>query len=267
MIIKSEQNNLKSLILELGKEIERLKSRDISYKTKQDLSPLTEADILVNNELNKFIKKTKFKNIISEENKQIKFSDRKNWNFYWLIDPIDGTKEYMNQGNDYTINVALCKKNEPIFSIVYAPAYDDMYFAKKDLGAYKNHKKICVKSNINSELNLVASKSHPDIKTLEFIRKLEEKRIIRTVTYGSSLKICKIAEGIADIYPRLSDTMEWDTCAAHLVLNEAGGSLFNLKNKELTYNKKTLINDRFIASSSNLRKIISEDGVLLESAL
>lgn len=248
MLDQDQKQELITLVIELGKKAEKIKQGNLKVVSKRDHSPLSEADVLINNELIKFTSKTKFTNIISEENKEIEYSLREKWDFFWHIDPIDGTREFIKKGLDYTINIALCSNCSPLFSIVYAPARSEIYVAEKNKGAYKNNKQIFVNKDRNKCLKIVASKSHMNKQTSEYIKKLQEKYSIVLQTYGSSLKICKIAEGVADIYPRFGPTMEWDTCAADLIVSEAGGNIFDLNEKKLTYNKPNLMNPFFIVS-------------------
>lgn len=251
MISSNQINYLKELVRELGAEAERIKKRRFNYDHKKDGSPISEADKIVNSELNKYISKTNFKKVISEENKQVPFSVRKDWEYYWVVDPIDGTKEFINKGNDYTINIALCRNDSPIFGIVSRPASNDLYSAIIGHGSYKNGKKINVDTTRSNLVRIVASKSHIDAATMQYIEKVSKDNDIELVNIGSSLKICHIAEGLADIYPRFGPTMEWDTCAAHILLKEAGGQISKLNEEPLTYNKRTLKNPSFIAMKCN----------------
>ena len=171
MISNSEKKELFSLIIDLGKKVELIKQSDLNIKLKDDYSPVSQADFLVNNELNHFFHKSKIKNVISEENAEVDYSLRKKWEYFWIIDPIDGTKEFITKGTDYTINVALCLKNKPIFSMVYAPARNEFYDAEKGKGARLNGKNISISNDI--ELTVVASKSHLNTDTKEYIEKLE----------------------------------------------------------------------------------------------
>ena len=138
----------------------------------------------------------------------------------------------------------------PIFSIVYAPAREELFIAKKDQGATKNNRKININNNIDNLVHLVASKSHLNKKTQNFIDMISSNHDINLLQFGSSLKICKIAEGAAHLYPRFGPTMEWDTCAADLVLTEAGGFLVDIEKNRLLYNKEKLLNPCFISSAS-----------------
>ena len=253
MISLKEKNYLFSLLKDLGREAENIKTRKIQYEQKKDGSPLSEADNLVNKRINEFIKKTGYQNIISEENKQVDFVTRSSWEYFWLVDPIDGTKEFINKGDDYTINIALCKENRPIFSIVYAPGKKELFHAEKNKGAFKNEKRIYSYQD-QKTWRVVASKSHMTFETKNFIDKTCKDKKVELKNYGSSLKICKVADGTADIYPRFGPTMEWDTCAAHLILSESGGELVCSSNGHvLEYNKENLLNPFFIAFAHKVK--------------
>tara|TARA_X000000950_G_scaffold289183_2_gene410554 strand:+ start:790 stop:1533 length:744 start_codon:yes stop_codon:yes gene_type:complete len=238
------------LIKKLNKDVEEIKITDFDVDFKLDNSPLTKADLHVNRHLSDFVHNSNCKNIISEEISNLEFEERKSWRYYWVIDPIDGTKEFINKSTDYTINIALCHEKEPIFGLVSCPATNDIYYAYKNKGAFLNGKEISISTETDSNLKrVIASKSHINAETTKFIEDLKKNYEIDVKNYGSSLKICKIAEGKADIYPRFGPTMEWDTCAAQIILEEAGGSMLDKKNLKLTYNKADLRNPFFIASS------------------
>ena len=238
---------LKKIIKSLNNEVEKIKLSDIDVKIKEDLSPLTKADTLVNKKLCNFVKKTNVVNVISEEEINQKYSLRSKWEKYWVIDPIDGTKEFIKKSSDYTINMALCEKSDPIFGIVSRPSTNDIYYAFKNGGAYLNGKLLKKKKQVLNKLRVVVSSSHINEETEKFIENLNKKTPIEIKNYGSSLKICKIAEGEADIYPRFAPTMEWDTCAAQIILEESGGKLTDIEMNPLKYNKKKLVNPFFIA--------------------
>ena len=257
MIPNKVQKKLISLVYELGSEVEGIKtdSNKISVEYKNDNTPLTRADKLVNEEITKFIATTDFHNYISEESVYKNYQIRKNWKYFWLIDPIDGTKEFVKKGEDYTINVALCFENMPIFSIVYAPAKNELFHATKENNAFLNNERISVNLEETNSINIVASSSHFDTKTSDYLKELEKYKEINLLQFGSSLKICKVASGIADIYPRFGPTMEWDTCAAHLILSEAGGEIIKMNGSSLHYNKKHLANPNFIAKSKKFKTI------------
>ena len=169
---------------------------------------------------------------------------------YWLIDPIDGTKEFIKRNGEFTVNIALIKDNHPIFGVVLCPFYNRLFWGGENFGSWEvnldgSMKRIQVSNNISDKVKIITSRSHPSNRLNEFISKFDKVELIQK---GSSLKICLVANGEADIYPRLGPTMEWDTAAADAVIRNSGG---NLKiygtNALLKYNKKELLNSQFIA--------------------
>ncbi|RXJ68978.1 3'(2'),5'-bisphosphate nucleotidase [Halarcobacter ebronensis] len=241
--------DIKNIAIEGGKAVMEIYREDFDVHYKEDSSPLTKADLQANEIICNSLKQL-YPNIpiMSEENSQIDFENRKNWECYFCIDPIDGTKEFIKKNGEFTINIALIEKNSPVLGVVYAPALSDLYWAKKGEGAYKNGQKLPLKFNENKEerLYVVASKSHLSKETQEFIDSLDTKEVIQ-VSKGSSLKLCMIASGEADIYPRLTPTMEWDTAAADAIVRESGKMTYQFENKKtLVYNKKNLLNPWFI---------------------
>jgi 3'(2'), 5'-bisphosphate nucleotidase len=247
-----ETIDLKKIIAiakDAGGAIVDIYQKDFAIEYKDDNSPLTEADLISNriicNALTKLYPKIP---ILSEENKMIDYNKRKDWNYFWLIDPIDGTKEFIKRNGEFTVNIALVKNRRPILGVVYAPILEDMYSAKEGFGAFKNGQKLPIYTNEfpKEKLRVVASKSHLSEETQNFIDTLDTKEITQ-VSKGSSLKLCMVAEGIADIYPRLAPTMEWDTAASHAIVIESGKEVINYNNEEpLLYNKKNLLNPWFI---------------------
>lgn len=234
---------------EAGNAIMKIYEKDFSIEYKDDKSPLTEADIKSNDIICKALVKL-YPSIpmLSEENKEVPYEIRKNWEYYWCIDPIDGTKEFIKKNGEFTVNIALIHKDTPVLGVVYAPALKDIYYAKQGHGAYKNNQKLPLKINSNpkEKLTVVASKSHLSEETQKFIDKLETKEV-EQISKGSSLKLCLVAEGEADIYPRLAPTMEWDTAAAHAVVLEAGKQVLQYESgKPVSYNKSNLLNPWFI---------------------
>jgi len=245
--IKLEQ--IVNIAKEAGKAIMKIYKKDFTIEYKDDKSPLTEADLKANEIICSTLEKL-YPNIpiMSEENKQADYEVRKNWEYYWCIDPIDGTKEFIKKNDEFTVNIALIHKDTPVLGVVFAPAIDEMYKAKKGEGAYKNDQKLPLQINQHPEekLHVVASKSHLSQETQEFINNLQTKEI-EQVSKGSSLKLCMVATGEADIYPRLAPTMEWDTAAADVIVREAGKMSYNQKNNEpMIYNKENLLNPYFI---------------------
>jgi 3'(2'), 5'-bisphosphate nucleotidase len=233
--------------------------------TKSDNSPLTQADLAADRVISAGLNELALGwPLLSEESAQIAYDERKNWNRFWLIDPLDGTKEFIKRNGEFTVNIALIENGEPILGVVYAPVLDICYFAARDVGAFIQRISspalpIVVKSAVPGEtLKIVASRSHADERTAALLQRLGEHECI---SMGSSLKLCLVAEGAAHVYPRLGPTMEWDTAAAHAVVKYAGGKVCDWTGKELIYNKPDLHNPEFLVideqDSKLLAKIIS----------
>jgi len=244
-----ELNKIADIAKNAGDAIMEIYSRDFKVEYKDDKSPLTEADLKSNDIICKALAEL-YPNtpMLSEENKEVPYNKRKDWEYYWCIDPIDGTKEFIKKNGEFTVNIALIYKDTPVLGAVYAPALNEMYKAKKGEGAFKNDKRLPLKTNNNLEekLFVVVSKSHLSEETQAFIGALDSKDI-EQVNRGSSLKLCMVAAGIADIYPRLAPTMEWDTAAADAVVREAGKMTYQFDSeKPVVYNKKNLLNPWFV---------------------
>ena len=232
-----------------GDAIMKIYDKDFTIEYKDDKSPLTEADTKSNEIIcNALINLYPDIPILSEENRAAPYEERKHWEYFWLIDPIDGTKEFIKKNGEFTVNIALIYKDTPILGVVYAPALGDMYQAKQGEGAYKNNQKLPLHVNNEPEkrLSVVASKSHLSEETQEFIDALVTETI-EQVSKGSSLKLCMVAEGVADIYPRLAPTMEWDTGAADAIVRECGKMSYQFERSEpMVYNKENLLNPWFV---------------------
>lgn len=193
--------------------------------------------------------------ILSEEGTDIPWEDRKHWRRFWLIDPIDGTKDFTQQTGEFTVNIALIEDGRPVLGVVTAPALNEAYWGVINEGAFKrdsggNIHKISVTEPKETVL-VVASKNHLNDDTKAFIEKFDPQELVQA---GSSLKFCRIAEGQAHIYPRLGPTCEWDTGAAHAVLAAAGGKVETLGGKPLKYGKEDVLNPFFVASGSWYRQ-------------
>lgn len=241
--------DIKKIALEAGIAIMEIYNKDFTVEYKDDKSPLTEADLKANEIICNALQKL-YPNIplMSEENKEVLHETRKEWEHYWCIDPIDGTKEFIKKNDEFTVNIALIHKNTPVLGVVYAPALHELYWAKKNEGAYKNNQKLPLQINQNpkEKLFVVASKSHLSDETQSFIDLLDAKEI-EQVSKGSSLKLCMVATGEADIYPRLAPTMEWDTAAADAIVRESGKMTYQFKSDiPLAYNKENLLNPWFV---------------------
>jgi len=251
MLDQINQKDIVHIAKEAGNAIMEIYKRDFTIEYKDDKSPLTAAD-LKSNEIICNALATLYPRIpiLSEENKEVPYVDRKDWNYFWLIDPIDGTKEFIKKTGEFTVNIALIYKDKPVLGVVYAPVLEDMYYAKEDMGAYKNDARLPIKKNVkqDKELNVVASISHLSEETQTFIDQLASStEKLNLVSKGSSLKLCMVAEGTADIYPRLAPTMEWDTGAAHAIVLESGKQVVQYENNNpLVYNKENLLNPWFV---------------------
>ena len=226
-------------------------SAHIDFESKNDNSPLTIADKKSHETIVSMLKKTET-HIISEESESIDYQIRKKWKEYWLIDPLDGTKEFIKKNDEFTVNIALIKNNSPFIGIVYCPVKKILYWNdsnknvfKKIIGKEKKqlHKRKKVDQG-EKNLRVIVSRSHSNEKTTQYINKLNAPQLI---SCGSSLKFLYIADNKADIYPRFGPTMEWDTAAAHSILKALDIMVTNLEDKkELSYNKKNLLNPCFL---------------------
>ncbi|MBT42051.1 MAG: 3'(2'),5'-bisphosphate nucleotidase [Idiomarina sp.] len=222
-------------------------SDEFDVQLKGDDSPLTKADLAAHRVIVDGLRKLNVQYpIISEESADIDWELRRLWHRYWLVDPLDGTKEFIKRNGEFTVNIALIEKGEPICGVVYAPVLDAMYVGERDKGTFLNGEQIQVEQNAPETLRIVGSRSHASQETTDWLEALGKP--YQMVPMGSSLKICLVAEGKADIYPRLGPTSEWDTAAAHAVLNAAGGSITTLDGEPLRYNQKeSFLNPYFIA--------------------
>jgi len=251
MLDKINLKDIVTIAKDAGDAIMEIYKKDFEIEYKDDKSPLTEADIKSNEIICAALAKF-YPNIpiLSEENKAAPYSERKDWDYFWLIDPIDGTKEFIKRTGEFTVNIALIYKDKPVLGVVYAPVLEDMYASKKDMGAYKNDVKLPITNNVEPEkqLNVVASISHLSEETQTFIDELAlSTEKLNLVSKGSSLKLCMVTEGTADIYPRLAPTMEWDTGAAHAIVLESGKQVVQYENNNpLVYNKENLLNPWFV---------------------
>lgn len=220
---------------------------------KKDDSPLTKADQNANAIIVEGLERLEEQYpIISEETKLVDYSIRKDYDKFWLVDPLDGTKEFIKRNGEFTVNIALIQKNSPIAGVVYVPVTGEMYWAEKGQGAFyskgEETKQLLANEFTHADkgLRIVASRSHMNDETKEFVEKLNEPSI---VSKGSSLKFLIIASGDAELYPRIAPTMEWDTGAAQIVLEEAGGSVLQYGTEiPLQYNKPNLLNPFFVAA-------------------
>jgi len=232
------------------------------FKLKEDKSPLTVADIASHKIIVKGLKDLKPElPIISEEGSEIPFKVRSKWNRYWLVDPLDGTKEFLQKNGEFTVNISLIDNNRPILGVINIPVNDETYWGSESEGSFFQEgalkiKKIHVKNKYQGPIRIASSRSHPSILLNLFLKKIKDYEL---VTKGSSIKFCLIASGQADIYPRLGPTSEWDTAAGQAILVNAGGSVIQMNGSPLRYNKKkSLLNQNFIAISTDQSKEIKK---------
>lgn len=225
---------------------------DRGIETKGDDSPLTRADLAANKILCDILEDIAPEiPIISEENKNLTYMDRAGWEYCWIVDPLDGTKEFIKKNGEFTTNVALVHRGEPVLGVIFAPALDEMYWASEGNGAFMELDgevtEMVVADYLSSDkhLKLVCSRSHLNEDTQAVVDQYDEPELVAS---GSSLKFMMIAKGEAHVYPRMAPTMEWDTCAAQAILQEAGGHVIEAETGEpMHYNKENLLNPYFIA--------------------
>ncbi|GAA4244249.1 MULTISPECIES: 3'(2'),5'-bisphosphate nucleotidase CysQ [Winogradskyella] len=248
--------------LEAGKAIlDIYHSDDFEVELKGDDSPLTKADIASHNVIMSHLKATHIP-VLSEEGKSIPYEDRKDWSQLWIVDPIDGTKEFIKRNGEFTVNIALVENQKTLLGVIYVPVLGDLYFSTSEIGAFK------VSVNLNDydvstlisqgnklpleredkTFTIVASRSHRSPETDEYINQMREKYgDVNLISKGSSLKLCMVAEGQADCYPRFAPTMEWDTAAGQAICEHAGFKVIDWSTKErMLYNRAELLNAWFL---------------------
>ncbi len=261
------KNNLAIAIrasIDAGKAILDVYNTNFKVEIKGDESPLTQADKNANDVINGYLRKTVYP-IISEENKQLEFSKRKDWESCWIVDPLDGTKEFIKRNGEFTVNIALITRGNPILGVIYVPVTKTLYFTGADSkSAYKlelpddevsidtifeTASEISPASINGSITKIVGSRSHLNEATEKFISEIEKETKVEIVSKGSSLKFCLVAEGEAHIYPRYAPTMEWDTAAGQAICQAAGVQVIdNTTKKPLRYNKENLLNPYFLVT-------------------
>ena len=255
-----------------GNEILKIYDTNFLVETKVDDTPVTAADKIASDSIIKNLASTNIP-VLSEEGELFDYSIRKNWKHIWIVDPLDGTKEFVKRNGEFTVNIALVENQQPVIGIIYCPVFKDLYFACKGLGSFKVDKHD-VLAILNSGINIVdgliskaktlplkslplnytvvASRSHLSKEIYAHIEKLKlQYPIIETINVGSSIKMCWVAEGKANEYPRYGTTMEWDTAAGQCIVEQAGGQLIDLQtNLPMLYNREHLKNQNFIAVAS-----------------
>jgi 3'(2'), 5'-bisphosphate nucleotidase len=244
-------------------------AKDFSVEFKDDKSPLTEADKKAHLKIVAELTETGLP-VLSEEGREIPFEERAKWKVFWMVDPLDGTKEFVKRNGEFTVNIALIKNNVPVLGVIYAPVMDTLYFACEGIGSFKlmtdlehlchlvqathvadkliqSAQRLPVK-NQERAFTVVASRSHLSEETSAYIEQLKKKHgDLQMISKGSSLKLCLVAEGSADVYPRFAPTMEWDTAAGQAIALFAGLKVINAHDHTpVVYNKSALLNPWFI---------------------
>ncbi|MGB5943431.1 MAG: 3'(2'),5'-bisphosphate nucleotidase CysQ [Leeuwenhoekiella sp.] len=248
--------------LKAGKKIlDIYENEDFEVDFKSDDSPLTKADTSSHNIIMSYLEETGIP-VLSEEGKEIPYEIRKDWEYLWIVDPIDGTKEFIKKNGEFTVNIALIKTGVPVLGVIYVPVLQELFYASEAIGSFKA-KDVVVSStvdkarekgeklplDINKEhYTAVASKSHLSPETVDYIKTLEEEHgEVAMISKGSSLKLCMVAEGQADCYPRFAPTMEWDTAAGSAICKYAGKTVTDWETKEeMVYNREQLLNNWFL---------------------
>jgi 3'(2'), 5'-bisphosphate nucleotidase len=267
------EENIKTAVLAAwdgGQAILEVYQRDFTVEYKDDRSPLTEADKAAHEIICAGLKQTGLP-VLSEESKTVPYEQRKNRGRFWLVDPLDGTKEFIKKNGEFTVNIALIDVGRSVMGVVYAPVLKTFYIGAQGLGAFratgdeifqylekpgqdfpmcgKPFERLPCVSPEEGVIRVVASRSHMNPETEAFIAALEKQGRVELVSIGSSLKLCMVAEGLADVYPRIAPTMEWDTAAAQAVVEASGGTVVQYGAKEpLRYNKENLLNPFFVVT-------------------
>lgn len=261
MVSELTQLAIKAAI-EASKDILTIyKSDDFEIESKEDNSPLTKADKAAHKIISSILQESKIP-ILSEEGKSIPYETRKYWNKLWIVDPIDGTKEFIKRNGEFTVNIALIENNKPVIGVILAPASGVLYFSEKNIGAFKsttnldyfNPENLLAEAlplplnHENKAYTVVASRSHLSKETEAYVENLRTKHgEVKFISIGSSLKLCMVAEGMANCYPRFAPTMEWDTAAGQAICEAAGFQVLDFKTKKsMIYNREDLLNNWFI---------------------
>jgi 3'(2'), 5'-bisphosphate nucleotidase len=249
--VKALLEPVKRIAAQAGERILKIYDTAFEVNKKADDSPLTTADLASHEIIVAGLQAlTPDIPILSEESAALPFSERSQWNLFWLVDPLDGTKEFVKRNGEFTVNIALIQNHEPILGVVQIPVTGLCYFATRDQGAFRQApdrpaQRIAI-STLGEEaaVRVVGSRTHAGEKLQAFVARLGEHTF---VPKGSSLKFCLVAEGKADIYPRLGPTSEWDTAAAQCVVEAAGGQVLTVSGERLSYNTKdSLLNPYFL---------------------
>lgn len=244
-----------AIALDAGRAIMNVYNGEFAVRRKEDNSPLTEADLAAHHIIEQGLSQlTPALPILSEESEALPYVQRQGWSRYWLVDPLDGTREFIKRNGEFTVNIALIDNHMPVLGVVYAPALDLLFYAMQGQGAFRQQgskppQAIRARAFDATQVTVAGSRSHAGERLIRFLSNMGPHMLI---SMGSSLKICLVAEGRADVYPRLGPTSEWDTAAAQCVLEEAGGRLVGADNRPFRYNtKESLLNPDFFATGAS----------------
>jgi 3'(2'), 5'-bisphosphate nucleotidase len=256
-----------------GDAILEVYNSDFAVELKDDKSPLTLADKRAHEIISRELSRLAYP-ILSEEGKNIPYEERKDWEYFWLVDPLDGTKEFVKRNGEFTVNIALIHNTRPVLGVVYVPVKAVLYYAAEGIGAYKleggdgpdsaasldalvaKSRKLPIADGPKRRFTVVASRSHMSRETEDHLNELKKEHgEVDVISAGSSLKFCLVAEGLADEYPRFGPTMEWDTAAGHALVEQANGVILEINTTNpLRYNKESLLNPWFTVNGSANKK-------------
>ena len=248
--------------LEAGKAIlEIYHSGEFNVELKGDNSPLTRADTASHDVIMSYLETTEIP-VLSEEGRNIPYKERKAWKQLWIVDPIDGTKEFIKRNGEFTVNIALIENNRPLMGVIFVPVTGDLYFSSIEMGAFKvaiDLKDYDVEALLSmgnklplqredKTFTIVASRSHMSLETREYVQQMRDiNGEVNLISKGSSLKLCMVAEGTANCYPRFAPTMEWDTAAGQAICEHAGFEVIDWSTKKnMLYNREELLNNWFL---------------------
>ena len=260
--------------LKAGEKILEIYNTDFTVEIKSDETPVTAADKAASNSIITDLASTNIK-VLSEEDEHFAYDKRKDWSQLWVVDPLDGTKEFVKRNGEFTVNIALVEDHKPVIGVIYSPVFKYLYYGTKGMGSYKvnthdvlselnksgspyisaiiNKAKRLPLAKLPSEYTVVASRSHLSKEVNERINKAKlQHSKVNIINTGSSIKFCWVAEGLAHEYPRYGTTMEWDTASGQCIIEEAGGMVLDLAtNAPMIYNRENLKNNNFIAFAKN----------------
>ena len=261
-MMKEQLTTAITAALQAGKAIlEIYHSGEFDIEIKGDNSPLTKADTASHNVIMSFLSKTEIP-VLSEEGRDISYQERKDWEQLWIVDPIDGTKEFIKRNGEFTVNIALIENQRPIIGVIFVPVTGELYFSSKEMGAFKvavdledydikallsKGKKLPLQREDNT-FTIVASRSHMSAETEGYVQEMRDLHgDVNLISKGSSLKLCMVAEGTANCYPRFAPTMEWDTAAGQAICEHAGFEVIDWGTKKtMLYNREELLNNWFL---------------------